>query len=150
MKIIKNRILLSLALVVMAAFAMTACSDDDSGIVPVNFNESTVAGTWKIERMDSVVSETSSYGGNKLRTFDTIVYDSVYTTIGGGNYSIWKGTASNIVEQGTYTLVLSSFRIDLSSGLKVNWLKRDGNTMTLEVPNARYNDRRARYTLTRQ
>lgn len=155
MKRTSYSILAALFLAVMLAFTTTACSDDDdNGVVKVDFNESTVAGTWHILRMDSVVSETSEYGGNKLRTFETITYDNVYTVIGGGNYTIWQGSADNVVERGTYNLVESSFRLDLTATngttRKVHWLKNDGNTMTLEVPNKRYNDRRARYTLVKQ
>lgn len=132
---------------------MASCSDDDDGKVSVDFGESKVAGTWQIVQMDSVVSETSDGNGLKRTVFQTVNYENVYAVIGNGQYAIWQGTASNIVESGTYNLVVSSFRLDLTStgGVtrKVHWLKTEGNTMILEVPNENDETRRARYTLQR-
>ena len=53
MKKAKYGILTSLLLVAVLAFAMTSCGDDDD-VVKVNFDESTIEGTWQVLQMDSV------------------------------------------------------------------------------------------------
>lgn len=150
----------SIVAVLMMFLAMTmttvmaSCSDDDDGKVSVDFGESTVAGTWQIIQMDSVVLETSDGGGLKRTIFETEPYENVFAVIGNGSYTIWQNSASNVLDHGTYSLVTSSFRLDLSSAdgttTQVHWLKTDLNIMTLEVYNSNDGTRRARYTLRKQ
>lgn len=127
-----------------------SCSSDDDGVVYVEFNENTIAGTWKITEKDSVASQSGKNGSLTDVTLSTTEYENTYFVIGDGNYTVWQGSADNIVDRGTYTLVTSSYRIDLSNGTKINYRKRNGNTMILEVPNKNDATRRARYTLIKQ
>ena len=139
-------------LMLLPALALTACSDDDD-TVHVNFDQSTVAGSWKVERMDSVVLTTDNNGKMERTTIQTVNYDSLYASFNNDkSYSIYKtagGTTTTTLERGTYTVVTGSFRIDLSSGRKLHWLKSEGTTMTLEEYNANDGSRRARYTLSK-
>lgn len=148
----QRNILAALAalLIVFSSAILASCSDDDDDIITPNFSESTIAGTWKVTEIDSIVSETSSGMGQKTIHIDTRSYDDLYFTIGNGSYILWQTTANNVLESGSYSLALTSFRIDLSSGRKLNWKKREGNEMILESPNANDATRRARYTLEKQ
>lgn len=142
---------LATALVALVfALAVGSCSSDDDGVVHVEFSENTVAGTWKIAQMDSVASQAGKNGSLTDVTLSTTEYENTYFVIGDGNYTVWQGSADNIVDRGTYTLATSSYRIDLSNGTKINYRKRNGNTMILEVPNKNDATRRARYTLIKQ
>lgn len=152
MKKIKTTYLAVVMLMLLPALALTACSDDDD-TVHVNFDQSTVAGSWKVERMDSVVLTTDNNGKMERTTIQTVNYDSRYASFNNDkSYSIYEtagGTTKTTLEQGTYTVVTGSFRIDLSSGRKLHWLKTEGSTMTLEEYNANDGSRRARYTLSK-
>ena len=123
-------------LILLPALALTACSDDDD-TVHVKFDQSTIAGSWKVENMYSVVLTTDKNGKMERTTIQIVNYDSLYASFNNDkSYSIYK-TASG------------SFRIDLSSGRKLHWLKSEGTTMTLEEYNANDGSRRARYTLSK-
>lgn len=148
MKSVNKRIfkLFSILFVAMLAVTLAACSDDDNGVVKVNFDESSIAGTWQVTEMDSVQISVIK-GVTNRNTFETRTYDDLYVNFNNGNYNIWQGSASNSLEHGTYNLVTGSFRIDLSSGTRVHWLKGDNSSMTLEVYSAYSENRVARYTL---
>lgn len=139
-------------LILLPALALTACSDDDD-TVHVKFDQSTIAGSWKVENMYSVVLTTDKNGKMERTTIQIVNYDSLYASFNNDkSYSIYKtasGTTKTTLEQGTYTVVTGSFRIDLSSGRKLHWLKSEGTTMTLEEYNANDGSRRARYTLSK-
>lgn len=139
-------------LILLPALALTACSDDDD-TVHVKFDQSTIAGSWKVENMYSVVLTTDKNGKMERTTIQIVNYDSLYASFNNDkSYSIYKtasGTTTTTLEQGTYTVVTGSFRIDLSSGRKLHWLKSEGTTMTLEEYNANDGSRRARYTLSK-
>lgn len=152
MKKIKTTYLAVVMLMLLPALALTACSDDDD-TVHVNFDQSTVAGSWKVEKMDSVVLTTDKNGKMERTTIQTVNYDSRYASFNNDkSYSIYDtagGTTKTTLEQGTYTVVTGSLRIDLSSGRKLHWLKTEGTTMTLEEYNANDGSRRTRYTLSK-
>lgn len=139
-------------LILLPALALTACSDDDD-TVHVNFDQSTIAGSWKVENMYSVVLTTDKNGKMERTTIQIVNYDSLYASFNNDkSYSIYKtasGTTTTTLERGTYTVVTGSFRIDLSSGRKLHWLKSEGTTMTLEEYNANDGSRRVRYTLSK-
>lgn len=139
-------------LMLLPALALTACSDDDD-TVHVKFDQSTIAGSWKVENMYSVVLTTDKNGKMERTTIQIVNYDSLYASFNNDkSYSIYKtasGTTTTTLERGTYTVVTGSFRIDLSSGRKLHWLKSEGSTMTLEEYNANDGSRRARYTLSK-
>ena len=151
-------------LILLPALALTACSDDDDTVhvnfdqddddtVHVNFDQSTIAGSWKVEKMDSVVLSTDKNGKMERTTIQTDNYDSRYASFNNDkSYSIYEtagGTTTTTLERGTYIVVTGSFRIDLSSGRKLHWLKSEGTTMRLEEYNANDGSRRARYTLSK-
>ena len=96
-----------------------------------------------------LVEMINKYGGKKV----LVNYDSRYASFNNDkSYSIYDtagGTTKTTLEQGTYTVVTGSFRIDLSSGRKLHWLKTEDSTMTLEEYNANDGSRRARYTLSK-
>ena len=152
MKKIKTTYLAVVMLILLPALAQTACSDDDD-TVHVKFDQSTIAGSWKVEKMDSVVLTTDKNGKMERTTIQTVNYDSRYASFNNDkSYSIYEtagGATTTILERGTYTVVTGSFRIDLSSGRKLHWLKTEGSTMTLEEYNANDGSRRARYTLSK-
>lgn len=139
-------------LILLPALALTACSDDDD-TVHVKFDQSIIAGSWKVENMYSVVLTTDKNGKMERTTIQIVNYDSLYASFNNDkSYSIYKtadGTTTTTLERGTYTVVTGSFRIDLSSGRKLHWLKSEGTTMTLEEYNANDGSRRARYTLSK-
>ncbi|MDD6854068.1 MAG: hypothetical protein SPM31_01645 [Prevotella sp.] len=152
MKKIKTTYLAVVMLMLLPALALTACSDDDD-TVHVKFDQSTIAGSWKVENMYSVVLTTDKNGKMERTTIQIVNYDSLYASFNNDkSYSIYKtasGTTTTTLERGTYTVVTGSFRIDLSSGRKLHWLKSEGTTMTLEEYNANDGSRRARYTLSK-
>lgn len=152
MKKIKTTYLAVVMLILLPALALTACSDDDD-TVHVNFDQSTIAGSWKVENMYSVVLTTDKNGKMERTTIQIVNYDSLYASFNNDkSYSIYKtasGTTTTTLERGTYTVVTGSFRIDLSSGRKLHWLKSEGTTMTLEEYNANDGSRRVRYTLSK-
>lgn len=152
MKKIKTTYLAVVMLILLPALALTACSDDDD-TVHVKFDQSTIAGSWKVENMYSVVLTTDKNGKMERTTIQIVNYDSLYVSFNNDkSYSIYKtagGTTTTTLERGTYTVVTGSFRIDLSSGRKLHWLKSEGTTMTLEEYNANDGSRRARYTLSK-
>lgn len=152
MKKIKTTYLAVVMLILLPALALTACSDDDD-TVHVKFDQSTIAGSWKVENMYSVVLTTDKNGKMERTTIQIVNYDSLYASFNNDkSYSIYKtasGTTTTTLERGTYTVVTGSFRIDLSSGRKLHWLKSEGTTMTLEEYNANDGSRRARYTLSK-
>lgn len=141
---------LATLLIILSSAIFVSCSDDDDNDNRPDFSENTIAGTWKVTEIDSIQSVATSGMGRKDDQFLTNSYDDLYFVIGNGSYTLWQTTADNVLESGTYSLALTSFRIDLSSGTKLNWKKRDGNTMILESPNANDATRRARYTLVKQ
>ena len=126
MKKIKTTYLAVVMLMLLPALALTACSDDDD-TVHVNFDQSTIAGSWKVEKMDSVVLTTDKNGKMERTTIQTVNYDSRYASFNNDkSYSIYDtagGTTKTTLEQGTYTVVTGSFRIYLSSGRKLHGLK---------------------------
>lgn len=141
---------LATLLIILSSAIFVSCSDDDDNDNRPDFSENTIAGTWKVIEIDSIQSVATSGMGRKDDQFLTNSYDDLYFVIGNGSYTLWQTTADNVLESGTYSLALTSFRIDLSSGTKLNWKKRDGNTMILESPNVNDATRRARYTLVKQ
>lgn len=156
MKLGNNKILkgLTLAFVAMLAVTLASCSDDDDGVVKVNFDENTISGNWKVTEMDSIEITETTKKALQNKTFQTVRYSNRYASFdkNAHSYEIRDIDASNTpatVERGTYTVVVGSFRIDLSSGRQLHWLKSDGNTMLLESYNASTETRRARYTLER-
>ena len=136
-------------LILLPALALTACSDDDD-TVHVKFDQSTIAGSWKVENMYSVVLTTDKNGKMERTTIQIVNYDSLYESFNNDkSYSIYDtagGTTKTTLEQGTYTVVTGSFRINLSSGRKLHWLKSEGTTMTWEEYNANDGSRDARDT----
>ena len=75
-------------LILLPALAQTACSDDDT--VHVNFDQSTIAGSWKVEKMDSVVLTTDKNGKMERTTIQTVNYDSRYASFNNDkSYSIY-------------------------------------------------------------
>lgn len=149
MKKAKYGILTSLLLVAVLAFAMTSCGDDDA-VVKVNFDESTIEGTWQVLQMDSVELTPDKNSSMNRTTFRSVNYDNRYIVFSNSQnrYQILDGAGTPTpVEQGTFSLVKSSFRIDLSSGRQLHWLRSDGNNMYLEAYNDNNGTHRARYTL---
>lgn len=90
-------------LMLLPALALTACSDDDD-TVHVNFDQSTVAGSWKVEKMDSVVLTTDNNGKMERTTIQTVNYDSRYASFNNDkSYSIYEtagGATTTILERG--------------------------------------------------
>lgn len=153
MKKVRYSILASLLMAVVLAFTMTSCGDDDDDVVNVNFDESTIEGTWQVLEMDSVQLTTDTNGSMKRTTFQTTNYTNRYIVFsnGTGRYQILDGEGTpTAIEQGTFTLAKSSFRVDLSSGRQLHWLKSEGDNMYMEVYNVNDGTRRARYTLKRR
>ena len=77
MKKAKYSILTSLLLVAVLAFAMTSCGDDDD-VVKVNFDESTIEGTWQVLQMDSVELTPDKNSSMNRTTFQSVNYDNRY------------------------------------------------------------------------